>query len=525
MPRNHRLHILVPLLLFVSTLTVLIGTIEDYGLVWDERCFIDTATSIENWLTQAAHSTSFFTYAALDTFWNHEWRDDLNGEIHPPFFKLSAIAFRYLAGACLFDNIVFQYRVSTAFWTSILVVMLFLVLRRFTRSTAWAILGGLSFIAVPRFFAEAHFFVTDMVVSAIGFSALAVFLFASRPWTRILLGGALFGAALATKFTGILALALVPPMIVIAPDRKRFVRECVLMGLIALAFFSLFDFPVLFNPHKELTRYVTSFLNREKSVPISTLYFGTCYGFRLPFHEPWVMFGITLPEPVVFSALLGVAGCLVRFVRQRDPFSYFVVVPFLILMTVYMLPSTPKHDGIRLFSTAWPFVILLSIAGYRVVQNLWGRTFNVGLVACVAGLGLSVHALHDYHPYQLSYYNHIIGGASGAEKKGFLVSYWYEAFNRDFFQKVMKATGNEHAGVYSYPNIELLRWNQNYGLVPEGLHSVLENKPHKYLLVLNRMLAPEQMGYVEQCVPVVRLATPDGAFIGGLFEVRPIQTE
>ena len=33
------------------------------------------------------------------------------------------------------------------------------------------------------------------------------------------------------------------------------------------------------------------------------------------------------------------------------------------------------------------------------------------------------------HPYELSYYNELIGGPRGAWTRGFELSYWYDAFN------------------------------------------------------------------------------------------------
>ena len=38
-------------------------------------------------------------------------------------------------------------------------------------------------------------------------------------------------------------------------------------------------------------------------------------------------------------------------------------------------------------------------------------------------------ALIGVHPYELSYYNELIGGPRGAWERGFELSYWYDAFN------------------------------------------------------------------------------------------------
>jgi len=520
MVRNKIMQFLMPVALFIGIFSALVATIDDYGIVWDEKCYIENARSIEHWFADVPVNGSRFNYESLNAHWNSQWRDDLNGNVHPPFIKLSAIAFRHLLGTTLFDNIVYQYRVSTAFWAALLVATIFLVIRRYTGSTLWGLLGGLSFITIPRFFAHAHFYATDMMISAIGFAALAVFMLASRSWVRILLGGALFGAALATKFTGILAIGIVFPMILIAPERGRFLREYTLLLIVSCAFFVLFNFPMLFNPQRELAMYFSSFLNREKIIPITTLYFGTNYDFRLPFHHPWVMLGITIPAVVAATALIGLVAAAFGFVRRRDPYSFFCLAPFLLLMAVYMLPSTPKHDGIRLFSSVWPFVILLSILGCRWLSFLSWRKINAGLLVCCAGLVLTVIELKQYHPHQLSYYNQFIGGAKGAQEKGFIISYWYEAFNRDFFRRVGQVTGDSDLGIYSYPNDKIVNWNQAYGLISSKLRPMLQDEEYTYILVLNRVLTPEMLAYLGRCKLLLKLETRDGAMIGGLYQNR-----
>ena len=45
-------------------------------------------------------------------------------------------------------------------------------------------------------------------------------------------------------------------------------------------------------------------------------------------------------------------------------------------------------------------------------------------------LGSAALALIRIHPYELSYYNELIGGPRGAWERGFELSYWYDAFTR-----------------------------------------------------------------------------------------------
>lgn len=516
------INLLVPALLCIVTFTVLVATIEDYGLTRDEPYYIENARAIEYWFSHATESGSSFTYDSIYRHWRSGILDDnLSGNVHPPFYKLSAIFFRHLVGIHVFENMVFQYRVSTAFWTSMLVLSLFLLTRRMTGSTLWGVVAGLSFIAVPRFFAEAHLFTTDMMITALGFSGLTAFLLASSSRSRILLGGALFGAALATKFTGIMAIAIVFPLILIADDRKIFIRDYLLMLCTATVFFSIFNFPVLFNPIEELRFYFANFLNREKLLPLPTLYFGTTYGFRVPFHHPWVMLGITLPPLTVLLAVIGMFTGAVQYIRTKDRLAYIALVPFLLCMTAYMLPSTPKHDGIRLFSTAWPFIILLGVVACRRIESLLPAKLKAGLLLSAFGIVAALFQLQQYHPLQLSYYNSFIGGTKGAERRGFVVAYWSECFNREFFRKASQILGNQPGKIYLHPQSSMVTYNKEYGLFSTSLENTFTPEDnYRYLLVHNHTLTPDMRQFLATRKSLLEVKAPDGTFIGGLYENR-----
>lgn len=508
----------LPVIILFCVFASVVASIPDYGLTLDEPIYIENAKTIESWFSHALSDSSFFSKEAVDKHWNTgrpiEGQD---GNVHPPFFKLSAIGFRHLLGTILFDNIVHQYRVSTAFWTAILALALFLVIRKFTLSNLWALLGGLSFVFVPRFFAHAHFFTTDMIIASLGFTGIAVFTLSSRARVRILLGGALFGAALATKFTGVLAAAIVAPLIFTSDDRKKFIREYGLMLIVACVCFSLFNLPVLFNPYHELEFYFSSFFQRRA---IISAYFGQIYGFEMPAHHPWVMLGITLPPLMIITGIIGLFYGIMRFVRSGNKLAFFSIVPFSALMMVYMLPSTPKHDGIRLFSSAWPFIVLISISGCYWLDRLMKGRVKIGLLICFISLLFTFHDIKTYHPYELSYYNIFIGGAKGAQDKGFVVTYWYEAFNNDFLARMSNIIGDQKAGVYSWPSQEIITYNQRYGFYPAGLRSVSADEEYKYILALNRPLNTATYNLLKNSTPLIEISTCDGAYIGGLYQAN-----
>ncbi len=181
-----------------------------------------------------------------------------------------------------------------------------------------------------------------------------------------------------------------------------------------------------------LAHYYMLNTDRQGSLPdIQILYFGRVYLYSLPWHNAWVLIAITVPASILAAGVVGVLGTLRH--PLRDPLRLYFLVHLATLPIVRMLP-TPAHDGVRLLLPS--FFFLAAMAGWgaigvadRVARLIrvrpgWGRAVVAALV-----LGPAARELVMIHPYDLSYYNELIGGPRGAWAKGFELSYWYDAFN------------------------------------------------------------------------------------------------
>jgi hypothetical protein len=203
-------------------------------------------------------------------------------------------------------------------------------------------------------------------------------------------------------------------------------------------------------------------------------------------------------------------------------------------MVVFLLPKAPKHDGIRLFSLAWPYLILLSIRGaYGISHSLTRLALNRttafgGQTAIkmrwmlinallILVLLLNVQALVKYHPYQLSYYNAMIGGATGAAKKGFTISYWYEALNQPFLDKLNDVAKNDSVLIYSFPHTDILEYNKAIGLLDASIKIVDDPRKADFLLVLNRIIGPRMSNYLIDKEIAITASTPDNIWVLSLF--------
>jgi 4-amino-4-deoxy-L-arabinose transferase-like glycosyltransferase len=190
-----------------------------------------------------------------------------------------------------------------------------------------------------------------------------------------------------------------------------------------------------------LAHYYMLNVDREGALPdIRIYYLGETYLFSLPWHNGWVLLAVTVPVSILIAGAVGL-GYALR-VAPRDRLPLYFLVHFLTLPVLRMLP-TPAHDGIRLMLPTFPF--LAAFAGWGAVWLADGlaRLARRGdrptpFRAAVATLvvGWSMVQLVLIHPFELSYYNRLVGGPSGAWSRGFELSYWYDAFTPDTLTQI-----------------------------------------------------------------------------------------
>ncbi len=301
---------LISIAVFLISFVILLISVADYGLTWDEPYYIAHSNRLQQWFGLLTHNKNPFSDEAV----NNLVQFDRYHNCHPPFYKLSGLLFKNILGEYLYSNILYQFRVSTIFWSALLVAILFLYLYRAYQSHLIAFLGASLFFTVPRFFAHMHIFATDAIIVSLYFSALYLFVFGKNRVSAIL-GGFFGGALLASKFTGIL---LFPILLLIAlcfSDRKAYKRRLAFFIPATILGFVLFDIHLWIGFWQEITFYFRSVLDRETVAPIGTLFFGKVFDFRLPWYQPLVMLGICIPLMLIvlaiFSSMFG------RFYKDR----------------------------------------------------------------------------------------------------------------------------------------------------------------------------------------------------------------
>ena len=142
-----------------------------------------------------------------------------------------------------------------------------------------------------------------------------------------------------------------------------------------------------------------------------------------------------IPELMLALGIFGAAGCAAAFLRgaktglgvgRRAAFCAVLIAAFLpMLITVAERPA--MYNGIRHFVFTFPpLAVLGGLSAAWIAQRLprFGiAAIAAGALALLAGIASPVIEMVRLHPYQYTYFNHIVGGVAGARPR-FMLDYW-----------------------------------------------------------------------------------------------------
>jgi hypothetical protein len=413
--------------LFVTAACLTILTLRDYGIASDVPNYFTSSLLQIEWvrtlfgLSATPEAGSALSAEAIQAYWRW-WPVRVP---HPPLSRelggLSYVVFSRLADPLS------AYRVGVALVYALLVSGCGTWVAWSSRSLLAGVAAGVATLTVPALFAYGHLALTDMYLAAFWFGSVAALDVYVSTRTRgwLWASGLFLGAALATKFTGLL---LIPVLIAwLAIRRSLRVRDVApLLAGAVLVFFAAN--PALWaEPVRGVRDYLASGLGRvdDAGTQLQTYYFGRVYSFRPPWHYPFVWTAIVIPIPWLMALGFG-------FTRVRH--SRIVQLALLNIGVVYgvlLLPLAPLHDGVRLFLPAFPFLCVVAGMGVKTAADaIYSRlpaghrvTFDpVAALVLLGFVALPAYRTGQVHPYQLSYFNALVGGIRGAQARGLEVT-------------------------------------------------------------------------------------------------------
>lgn len=433
--------------LFVGYLTLLLSTAGSLGFMRDEGFYFAAARAYGEWFGMLFDDPSrALSRAVVDRYWavNHE---------HPSLIKsLFALSHRFLGGA--FDQASTSFRFPAMVMSSLAVAVTFDWGRRVLGTTA-GLVAALSFAFMPRVFFHAHLACFDLPVCAMWLVTSYLYARSLRARTRgavIAVGLAyglfldtkhnswIFPFALAAHFALTQGLPLWREMRAGRAWWRRLPLEWASMALLGpLVCFALWPWlwHDTFGRLREYVQFHTQhdFYNME--------FLGQTYWKPpMPRGYAWVMTLGTVPLVTLLLAGVGawtalrsfrsapaageVATPLAPAEQQRSDYALWGV-SVVMSYAPWLSTDTPIFGGTKHWLTAYPFLCLLAGLGFVRVRSAlsqaWPRFRSGALAAACVLVGPVAMALHA-HPFGLSAYTPLVGGAPGAASLGLNRTFW-----------------------------------------------------------------------------------------------------
>jgi 4-amino-4-deoxy-L-arabinose transferase-like glycosyltransferase len=462
--------------LWLGYLVLLLSTVKDLGYARDEGFYFQAARSYEAWFdllhTDFSHAVEPGT---IDRYWstNHE---------HPAFMKsLFALSHRYLFETVrVFREQGTAYRFPGMAVSAFGVVVTYAWGRRELGRVA-GLVAALSLAFMPRVFYHSHLACFDtpvMTMLLVTTYAYARSLDAGLGWA--VATGVLYGLLLDTKHNawllpGAFVLHFLLTRSAHAVRELRAGRVAIPSAFFAMALIS----PLVFyagwpwiwhDTARRFADYVAFHLGHEYynmeflgqtywKPPMPRLYawvmtLGTVPGITL------LLFGVGLVVSV-----LGVVNAWPRRKPRAEPvatapsFSAQTSTPLLWLLCLLMCyapwwsDGTPIFGGTKHWITAYPFLCLFAGRGFafaasRIAELVpWQRfaSFTPHALAFAVLLGPLCMTLHS-HPWGLSFYTPLVGGAPGAASLGLNRTFW--GYTTGAVQDFINARAPKDASVY-----------------------------------------------------------------------------
>lgn len=487
----------VPASLFTGVFLLTALTLSDYGLAWDEPDYFHASDLEVRWLADFARNLVQGRAAESldDEVIAKAWHWDPYHVAHPPFSRILS-GFSHTLLSPPLDPFI-AYRLPGALLLALLVTTMYVWMAAlFDRTTG--LFAAFAVMLMPNLFGQAHLAMTDAPLAVMWFLTGYCFWkgLQDRRWSLAL--GVAWGLALATKFP---AVAIPAPLLLwAAVYHRRACRNNVLaMALLGPAVMVACQPYLWHQTFARLTQFIHESVSRGARPDTNfAIFFDNQMYFSntVPWYYSLFMTGVTLPETVLVLALLGTVALFLLKPQREVPVLFFLNAA--VILGMGLAPGAVLHDVNRLMLPALPFLAGLAGWGFFVtarhlaeqgaqfkvfqdVQHL--RTKLVGcflvLVLFPAALGLVA-----YHPYELSYYNRLVGGIEGAFLRGLEVTYLMEAFTPEFLAMLNRELPPNAAVNASFSNFMLKYYQKEQRLRPDI--RITGGRDYDYYLLLNR---------------------------------------
>jgi 4-amino-4-deoxy-L-arabinose transferase-like glycosyltransferase len=434
---------LIALLLAGGYVALLLATASSLGYARDEGFYFQAASSYEAWFSRLlAAPKEALEPALIDRYWQ------ANNE-HPAFMKsLFALSHHYLFSKWhWFREAGTAYRFPGMLMGGLAVAVTYLWGRRAIGRMA-GVAAALLFAMMPRVFYHSHLDCFDIPVAAMWLVTTWAYWrsLGEGGWKWALLAGVLYGLLLNTKHNSwLLPPALIAHFAIVRGGglwrdlrAGRFAAPVALyaMALIGpIVFYALWPW-IWHDTGKRLAAYAAFHLGHEY---YNMEFLGRTYWKPpMPLGYAPLMTAATVPLVTLVLATVGFAsGVRARVAATYDKQRYSTEVLWVLCVLAsyapWLSPSTPIFGATKHWLTAYPFLCLFAARGFELARTRlselvpsplarWRHATSAALLAAVLA-GPIVITLRS-HPWGLSAYTPLVGGAPGAASLGLNRTFW-----------------------------------------------------------------------------------------------------
>jgi len=183
---------------------------------------------------------------------------------------------------------------------------------------------------------------------------------------------------------------------------------------------------------------------------------------------------------------------------EQRPVILLLLLNAVFIPVMGLLPGAVLHDGVRQLLSALPFLAGLAGVGFYVLVT-WSAeaaqrskaakgVANVKskIIGALFLLVLFSPAWDIYlcHPFELSYYNRLVGGIRGAYERGLETTYFMEAITPGFLKSLNEGLPKNATINASFANFMFIYY-QNEGRLRRDIR-ISGKQPFDYYILLNR---------------------------------------
>ncbi len=475
-------------------------TMRDYGLTTDEPIYILNTQRVLAW------TEDLFTKGVDHAFDRERLREGFY-VARPDNKNLPANSLIAAAGYVTIGR--FDSRPSAYRWGNIIVFALTCgvayqwLAREFSPRSA--VVGLLALAGMPRLYAHAQFLNIDTLVGCFWLLASWALYYSRGSWGRSLLFGLFCGIGMMTKPTFWFAVPLWVIWGLLFRPRELW-RAAVCLALVT-PITALLMIPLWWaDPIGGFWSYIDLLRQDENGWQIDAYYLGEVHQMTdlppVPWHSVIILPLVTTPLWTLFLSAVGVWNWLRN--ERRSALLALWIGSAVLLPLIVMLPSTPAHDGVRLYRASFFFVALLAAYGFHAAGQNWFSNWTAPTrarteYALIAALSLlTLWPLWRMHPGQLSYYNLLIGGLEGAARPvevqtiggkslrpRFEIDYWWPAMNEAAWTEMQQSLP-PGAKLWVFPEHFGLDRLQQWGHLRDDLQIAGPDQA-EYLLLYGRL--------------------------------------